>query len=75
MLLFLMGTLTRAVYAVANSGITDVKITQQNETCTGAVKDATGETVISASLVVKGTANETITDFDGNFTLNNDNRW
>lgn len=71
MLLFLMGTSTGAAYAVANSGITDVKITQQDETCTGVVKDATGETVIGASVVVKGTTNGTITDFDGNFTLNN----
>ena len=47
-----------------------MKITQQSGTCTGVVKDATGETVIGASVVVKGTTNGTITDFDGNFTLN-----
>ena len=35
----------------------------------GAVKDKAGETVIGASVVVKGTTNGTITDFDGNFTL------
>jgi Outer membrane receptor for ferrienterochelin and colicins len=33
------------------------------------VKDATGESVIGASVVVKGTTNGTITDFDGNFSL------
>ena len=50
---------------------TDVEITQQSETCTGVVKDGTGETVIGASVIVKGTTNGTITDFDGNFTLTN----
>ena len=44
MLLFLMGASTGAAYAVANPGVTDVKITQQSGTCTGIVKDATGET-------------------------------
>lgn len=32
--------------------------------------DETGETVIGASVVVEGTTNGTITDFDGKFTLN-----
>ena len=36
----------------------------------GNVKDATGEPVIGASVLVKGTTNGTITDFDGNFELN-----
>ena len=57
MLLFLMGASTGAAYAVANPGVTDVKITQQTGTCTGVVVDATGETVIGASVVVKGTTN------------------
>ena len=35
----------------------------------GTVKDATGETIISASVVVKGTTLGTVTDFDGNYTL------
>ncbi len=69
MMLFLMGASTGAAYAVANPGITDVKITQQSGSCTGVVKDAMGETVIGASVVVKGSTNGTITDFDGNFSL------
>lgn len=36
---------------------------------TGTVKDPTGETIISASVVVKGTTLGTVTDFDGNYTL------
>ena len=70
-LLFLMGVSTGTAYAVAESGITDVKITQQNGSCTGIVKDTTGETVIGASVVVKGTTNGTITGIDGDFSLNN----
>ena len=34
------------------------------------VKDTTGEPVIGANVLVKGTTNGTITDFDGNFMLN-----
>lgn len=36
---------------------------------TGTVKDQTGETIISASVVVKGTTIGTVTDFDGNYSL------
>ena len=42
MMLFLMGASTGAAYAVASPGVTDLKITQQSGTCTGVVKDATG---------------------------------
>ena len=38
-------------------------------TINGQVKDDMGEAVIGASIVVKGTSNGTVTDFDGNFTL------
>ena len=69
MMLFLMGTTTGAAFAAPSNGVDDVKITQQSETATGTVKDALGETVIGASVIVKGTTNGTITDFDGNFSL------
>lgn len=36
----------------------------------GHVKDTTGEPVIGANVLVKGTTNGTITDFEGNFMLN-----
>ena len=71
MMLFLMGASTGAAYAVSNPGITDVKIAQQDGACTGIVKDATGETVIGASVVVKGTTNGTITGIGGDFSLSN----
>ena len=35
----------------------------------GNVKDATGEPIISATVMQKGTGNGTVTDLDGNFTL------
>ena len=39
-------------------------------TLTGKVVDPTGETLIGASVLVKGTTSGTVTDIDGNFTLN-----
>ena len=47
------------------------EIQQTASSCKGVVKDVTGEPVIGASIVVKGTTNGTITDFDGNFSLEN----
>ncbi|MBQ3717755.1 MAG: TonB-dependent receptor [Paludibacteraceae bacterium] len=41
----------------------------QARVVTGTVKDPTGETIISASVVVKGTTIGTVTDFDGNFSI------
>ena len=38
-------------------------------TINGHVKDDTGEDIIGASVIVKGTQNGTVTDFDGNFQL------
>ena len=38
-------------------------------TINGQVKDETGDGVIGASVVEKGTSNGTVTDFDGNFSL------
>jgi TonB-linked SusC/RagA family outer membrane protein len=39
------------------------------QTVTGTVKDATGESVIGATVQEQGTQNATVTDFDGNFSL------
>ena len=41
----------------------------QTKTITGVVVDATGEPVIGASVLEVGTTNGTITDVDGNFTI------
>ena len=45
----------------------------QKVSITGVVKDAAGESIIGASVIEKGTTNGTITDFDGNFTLQVEN--
>ena len=39
------------------------------QTVTGNVVDETGEAVIGATVMEKGTKNATVTDFDGNFTI------
>lgn len=41
----------------------------QQKEISGTVVDATGEPIIGANVVVKGTTNGTITDIDGKFTL------
>lgn len=46
-----------------------VQVFAQELTVKGVVKDNTGMGVIGANILVKGTTNGTITDFDGNFTL------
>lgn len=71
MLLALAGvSSTGAAYAVAVPEVDEARnVQQQTSTCTGVVKDRTGETVIGASVVVKGTTNGTITGLDGDFSL------
>ena len=51
--------------------VISLSVSAQNVAVTGTVTDKTGETVIGASVVEKGNAgNGTITDIDGNFSLN-----
>lgn len=71
MLLFLGTFSTGTISAVTASEVNTSAIVQQNETCKGIVKDATGESIIGASVIVKGTTNGAITDFEGNFALTN----
>ena len=61
------------MYAVPTPPLSnEVEAAQQvGSACKGVVKDATGETVIGASVVVKGTTNGTITGVDGDFILKN----
>jgi hypothetical protein len=46
-----------------------VGIAAEARVISGTVKDPTGETIISASVLVKGTTIGTVTDFDGNYSL------
>ncbi|MDD2436249.1 MAG: SusC/RagA family TonB-linked outer membrane protein [Massilibacteroides sp.] len=43
--------------------------TRDNQTIQGNIKDTYGEPIIGASILEKGTANGTVSDFEGNFTL------
>lgn len=55
---------TMQMYAAEVAGVE-----QSTKKVTGVVVDQTGEAVIGASVLEKGTANGTITDFDGKFSL------
>lgn len=72
MLMTLTGLIsTGSAYAFATPEVDAVDHITQQSTCTGVVKDASGETVIGASVVVKGTTNGTITGLDGDFSIPN----
>ena len=47
-------------------------IKQQTQTVTGRIVDNNGEAIIGANVVVKGTTNGTVTDIDGNFSIEAD---
>ena len=66
----LMWTPTSAVLAAQVSNNSMSVAPQQNQGLKGTVVDATGETLIGASVKVAGTANGAVTDLDGNFTIN-----
>ena len=68
-LLLLSAISAGTAYAVPKWGTAGAKEIQQNGVCNGVVTDTTGETVIGASVVVKGTTNGTITGLDGDFSL------
>ena len=58
-----------ALAAPVTTGDANAMVVQQGKKVTGVVVDASGEPVIGANVVVKGTTNGTITDFDGNYTI------
>lgn len=57
--------------AASSLSVNSTREIQQGSVCKGVVKDASGETVIGASVVVKGTTNGTITGLDGDFSIPN----
>lgn len=59
----------RAILCMLCAAIS-LNLSAQTITVTGNVKDTTGEPIIGASVLEKGTSNGAITDFDGNFKLN-----
>ena len=72
-MLLLLGGISSSgtAYAVPVSDTSGTNIVQQGSVCRGVVKDAAGETIIGASIVVEGTKNATVTDIDGKFELPN----
>lgn len=70
-MLLLSGFSTGYIQAAPHAATTGVYVVQQDNTCTGVVVDQNGESVIGASVVVKGTTNGTITGIDGDFIVPN----
>ena len=70
-LLGAMSPLCTVSALAAQSNSTIATATQQQNSCTGTVKDATGEPIIGATIRIEGKTGGTVTDLDGNFALNN----
>jgi len=70
-LLGAMSPLCTVSALAAQSNSTIATATQQQNSCTGTVKDATGEPIIGATIRIEGKTGGTVTDLDGNFTLSN----
>lgn len=70
--LFITGAFASTDSQITNSTYTpdNIAITQQKSNkIKGTILDKSGEPIIGANVVVKGTTNGTITDIDGNYTL------
>jgi TonB-linked SusC/RagA family outer membrane protein len=65
-----MGAFHRILFVALFSVMATVAFAQ-SKNVTGVVVDNAGEPIIGASVIVNGTTNGTITDFDGNFSLSN----
>ena len=70
-LLFCTGFIAaQPITVLAEDSVSSVQVVhQQKQSVSGVIKDASGEPVIGASVLEKGTTNGTITDFDGKFSL------
>lgn len=71
-LLFVMlAALNLPIHASNEGFVKAVAAAQQSGTCSGVVKDNTGEVIVGASVRVKNSSLGAITDIDGRFTLPN----
>lgn len=61
---------TRKLFSLILVSMISVFAFAQARQVKGTVKDSSGEPMIGVNVLVKGTTNGTITDFDGNFTIN-----
>ena len=70
-LLFLASVFAHATTAVngETSNEKEVLMQQQRKSIRGTITDLNGEAVIGANIIEAGTSNGTVTDIDGNFTL------
>ena len=64
------GAGTYPLYAADTSNRLATENTQQQIKVTGTIVDKSGEPIIGANIIEKGTTNGTISDLDGRFTLN-----
>lgn len=58
------------VYATDNQNVVSSEGTQQSREITGKVTDTNGDPIIGASVLAKGTSNGTVTDINGEFSIN-----
>lgn len=65
-----LALLASGAFQPVQASVNTAETVQQSLLLKGVVVDATGEPIIGANVVQKGTSNGTITDIDGNFTLN-----
>ena len=54
---------------VTTKSVDEIQAVQQGKRVTGDVLDNAGIPIIGANILVKGTTNGPVTDFDGNYTL------
>lgn len=59
-----------AIGLIVFSFVLSIRASAQNNNLTGSVKDANDTPLIGVNVIQKGTTNGTVTDIDGNFSLN-----
>ena len=62
-------TIGKSLLALCACLLTGILYPMQAQTVTGTVRDKAGESLIGVSVVVEGTTNGTITDFDGQYSI------
>lgn len=58
-----------SIHAIPTESTVPLTGLQENRTCSGTVKDSSGDPIIGASVIIKGTTTGTITDLNGSFSL------
>lgn len=71
--IMIMKILLKRISAISIMLLFSQMILSQTQSVKGIVKDTSGEPIIGANVLVKGTTNGVITDIEGNYTLDNVN--